>query len=218
MIPIPDALAGFYLFCFAVGFLFVVASLLLGFSHEVLHIPGLGGDGGFDHGALDGGGHGAGGTEDGSASGHGIYHHGGEGLSPFNVTTITAFVAWFGGVGYVVRVYGGAVAAFSLGIAVIAGLVGGGIIFYLMAKVLLPGQRFLDEGEFRIEGTVAHVSIPVVRDEIGEIVYTMGGTRRSDGAKSADGSRIERGTEVVVVKYEKGIAYVEPWSSYLARG
>ena len=38
------------------------------------------------------------------------------------------------------------------------------------------------------------------------------GTRRVCGARSEDGSAIAKGTEVVVTRYEKGIAYVRLWS------
>ena len=35
--------------------------------------------------------------------------------------------------------------------------------------------------------------------------------RRVSGARSEDGIAIEKGTEVVVTRYEKGIAYVRRW-------
>jgi len=37
-------------------------------------------------------------------------------------------------------------------------------------------------------------------------------TRRVCGARSEDGSAIAKGTEIVVTRYEKGIAYVRLWS------
>ena len=41
MFPVPDALAGFYLVCFGVGFLFTFASLFMGLTHDTFHLPGL---------------------------------------------------------------------------------------------------------------------------------------------------------------------------------
>jgi hypothetical protein len=38
------------------------------------------------------------------------------------------------------------------------------------------------------------------------------GTRRVCGVRSEDNSAIAKGTEVVVTRYEKGIAYVRLWS------
>jgi hypothetical protein len=49
---------------------------------------------------------------------------------------------------------------------------------------------------------------------IGEIVYTLGGTRHADGARSESGELIERGTQVVILRVDKGIAYVEPWARF----
>jgi hypothetical protein len=46
----------------------------------------------------------------------------------------------------------------------------------------------------------------------GEIIYTQMGTRRVCGARSEDGSAIAKAAEVVVTRYDKGIAYVRLWS------
>ena len=95
------------------------------------------------------------GSSGGASAGHdGAHHGGGHGVSPINMSTILAFVTWFGGAGYVLRVYGGITGALSLVGAGLAGLVGGAIIFYFLARVLLPNQRFLDPADFQMEGTV----------------------------------------------------------------
>ncbi len=234
MFPIPDALAAFYLTCFAVGFLFVVVSLFLGLTHDTLHLPGLShGDGG--HGGLEGLHHGAAGDTslhggeievtpaaeagpDGAGGTVHPIHHAGHGVSPLNLSTAMAFLTWFGGAGYILRVYAGLWGLASIVAASLAGLAGGAIIFYFLARVLLPGQRILDPADYRMEGTVAEVTVPIQPGMVGEIVYSKGGSRHSDGARSVDGSAIEHGTEVVIVRYERGIAYVEPWSSYVQKG
>ena len=45
---------------------------------------------------------------------------------------------------------------------------------------------------------------------IGEILFTQTGARRSAAARSESGLSIPRGTEVVVLRYDRGIAYVSP--------
>jgi hypothetical protein len=65
-----------------------------------------------------------------------------------------------------------------------------------------------------MEGTVARVTIPIQDGRVGEIVFTREGARRSEGARSATGEPIARGTEVVIVRYDAGLAYVEPWATY----
>ena len=198
MFPIPDTMAGFYLTCFAVGFLFVVVSLFLGVTSDSFHIPGLphGDSGGVHIGDLGdlGAGGDAGVVTDaplgvGSDVGHG--HHG-HGVSPINISTIMAFLTWFGGAGYILQVYAGFWGVLSLVAAAAIGIVGGAIVFYLLARVIYPGQRFLNPADYKMEGTIARVTVPILEGGVGEIVYTKGGSQRSDGARSADGSPIER--------------------------
>ena len=43
------------------------------------------------------------------------------------------------------------------------------------------------------------------------MIYSQEGTRRVAGARSEDGAAIPKGVEVMVTRYEKGIAYVRPW-------
>jgi hypothetical protein len=50
---------------------------------------------------------------------------------------------------------------------------------------------------------------------IGEIIFSQTGARRAAAARSEDGLAIERGTEVVVIRYERGIAYVRRWNDGL---
>jgi hypothetical protein len=56
------------------------------------------------------------------------------------------------------------------------------------------------------------LSVPIRERGTGELIYSQAGTRRVCGARSEDGSAIAKGTEVVVTRYEKGIAYVRLWS------
>lgn len=229
-----DPLEILFVFCFVFGLAMSGLSFLLG----SLHVPGLGHhDGG--HGLGDGHGqaelgHSGGAHADlphqaGGHLAHGSGGHGGhvpvpeegaprahgDGPSPINVNTATAFLAFFGGVGYVLYGALGVGAAVALILAVLAGLGGGAVVFFFLVKVLLAGQRYLDPADFRMEGSIAQVTRTIRSDGIGEIVFTRDGTRRSEGARSATGEAIPAGTEVVILRYEKGLAFVEPWTSYV---
>ncbi|MGA8286755.1 MAG: hypothetical protein WB796_18535, partial [Candidatus Sulfotelmatobacter sp.] len=59
---------------------------------------------------------------------------------------------------------------------------------------------------------LGRICSPIRAGGTGEIIYTQMGTRRVCGARSDEGSVIAKGTEVVVTRYEKGIAYVRLWS------
>ena len=220
-----DPLAAVFVFCFVFGVATSPLSLALGALH------GAGGDGGH---ALDGGhgglhaGHGGGeGTHAvahaGAATGGDDLHlDGGEGhdggVSPFNLQTITTFLAFFGGSGWVLYSSAGLAPALALIAATVIGVAGGGVVFLFLVKVLLKSQQFMDPASSRIEGTVARVSMAIRADGTGEIVFSRDGSRRSEGARSATGAPIAAGTEVVVVRYERGLAYVEPWASYAGEG
>ena len=59
-----------------------------------------------------------------------------------------------------------------------------------------------------MSGVLGRVSIPIRENGTGELIYSQQGTRRSCGARSESGAAIDRGAEVVVMRYEEGIAYV----------
>ena len=188
-------MSSLFLGCFTFGFLFTVASGLLGAfngGHD-LHFPGFHGHGG------------------GHAAGHSQGH-----ASPFNGATIAAFLTWFGGAGYLLTRYSGFAAFSIMAIAILAGLAGGALVFTFLAKFINPRLTVLAPEDFEVEGVVAKVTSTIRRGGTGEIVYTLGGTRHADGARSEAGEQLERGTEVVILRVDKGIAYVDRWSKFAA--
>ena len=217
-----DPLAAVFVFCFVFGVATSLLSLALG------ALQGGGADGGHalgsDHGGMHVGGEGAHGVSHagGAAGGEDLHVDVGDGhgdhVSPFNLQTITTFLAFFGGSGWVLYSSAGLAPALALIIATIIGVAGGAVVFLFLVKVLIASQRFMDPASSRMEGTVARVSMAIRADGTGEIIFSRDGARRSEGARSANGVPIAAGTEVVVVRYERGLAYVEPWASYAGEG
>ena len=210
----------FYLICFAVGFCFSFFSFVFGSSRfGKLHLPHFHGHGlGHVPTAHAPVGHAPSGA--GPAAAHGTAPADGTGghaargvtVSPFNPPTVAAFLAWFGGTGYLLTRFSVFWAGTALFLAVVAGLVGGAIIFFFLAKVLMSDQQFLDPADFEMVGVLGKLSVPIREGGTGELIYSQMGTRRVCGARSEDRSAITKGTEVVVTRYEKGIAYVRLWS------
>ncbi len=202
-------MASFFLGCFAFGLVFTVASFLLGAfgGGHGFHIPGL-------DGLLGGDAAGHGGD---LGAGHGGADHQGTGLSPFNLSTISAFLTWFGGAGYLLERYSSFTGLLIVTLATAAGIVGGGAIFVTLTRYVMPRLTEMRAEDYQLPGTVGRVSSAIRAGGTGEIVYTLAGTRRSDGARSATGEALERGTEVVILKVERGIAYVERWDTYAKR-
>lgn len=216
----------FYLICFAVGFCFSFFSFVLGGSRfGRLHLPHFHGHAGGVHvpSAPVSAGHApVAGAPHAPAVGHAATTHaagtqtgtqgGRSGVSPFNFVTLTAFLAWFGGTGYLLTRYSTLWVGMGLMVSVGSGLVGGGIIFLFLSKVLMADEQCMNAADYEMVGVLGRVTSPIREGGTGEILYSQVGTRRVCGARSEDGSAIAKGTEVVVTRYEKGIAYVQLWS------
>ena len=203
-------LSTLFLGAFFFGLIFSVASLLLGFGQHGLHFDGHQVDlhGGMTHA------HSVPATAHVDAS-----HATGESsaVSPWTITGMTAFVAWFGGVGYLALTEFQVAAWLSLLLAALAGA-GGWRLIYLVFRGLARSERVMDPADYRMEGTVARVSGAIGDGRIGEIQFAKGGVRRSAGARSVDNSTLPRDAEVVIVRYERGIAYVQPWREFVEEG
>jgi membrane protein implicated in regulation of membrane protease activity len=181
----------FYLICFCVGLVLSLISVVGGFAH--LHIGRV-------HVGHAAHGHAANGA------------HRGSGISAVNGFTITVFLCWFGGAGYLLHhssIFGGPLV---LLIALISGVAGAALIWAVLFKLLLPRERVLTPEETEMAGVLAQVS-DSIRDGngIGEIIFSQSGARRAAAARSEDGSAIERGEEVIVIRYDRGVAYVRRW-------
>jgi hypothetical protein len=206
--------ANFYLICFAVGFAFSLLSFLAGGTHWRVHVPQL--PHGLGH-VPAGMGHGVG-AHSPVAAGHapasadGAHTPPAGSISPFNFVTLTAFLAWFGGTGYLLTRYSSLWFVMGLGIALISGTAGGGIVFLFLSKVLTSEEETMDPADYLMVGVLGRTSIPIRAGGTGEIIYSQAGTRRTCGARSEQGAPIPKGTEVVVTRYERGIAYVQLWT------
>jgi hypothetical protein len=215
--------ADFYLICFAVGFCFSFFSFVFGGGRTGrLHLPHFHGHVGgahlpaagvpAAHGPVVTGHAPATGPAPTGTSQSDVHAASGGGVSPFNFVTLTAFLAWFGGTGYLLTRYSGLWVGFGLLASVTSGLMGGGIVFLFLSRVLISDEENMDAADYEMVGVLGRVCSSIRQGGTGEMVYAQMGTRRVCGARSDDGSAIAKGTEVVVTRYEKGIAYVRLWS------
>lgn len=200
----------FFLICFAVGFCFSFFSFVFGgarFGHR-MHVPHFHGHGATHVGAGNAGAHAPGiaGTQ---AGARGAVK---AGMSPLNPPTIAAFLAWFGGTGYLLSRYSALRVGMELLLSIAMGLVGGGVVFLFLSKVLMANDEEMDPADYEMVGVLGRLTVPIRIGGTGELMYSQAGTRRVCGARSEDTRAIEKGTEVVVTRYEKGIAYVKLWS------
>ncbi len=194
-----------FLVCFLVGLSMTALSLVMGMGHfGGIHL----GHGGAAH-----------------ALGHGGTAHGNSATDTptlssgfLNFTTVMTFVTWFGGVGYLLSQYTALGGAVSLVVATASGIGGGSIVALFITRVLEKGQTEVLEADYRMPGTAAHVTSTIYPGYAGEITYALAGSTQTSAARSVSNEEIPRGTEVVVLKYERAVAYVETWQRALGEG
>jgi membrane protein implicated in regulation of membrane protease activity len=184
-------IADIYLFCFGFGFLFSLVAVITG--QLDLEFGGGGDDIGVDIDA---------GVDPGSP-----HHH----VSAFNLGTIAAFLAWFGGTGYLATRFYSVWFVTTFAMAVVSGLVGAYLVYLFLTRVLMRSREELDPADYEMVGVLGQVSGTIRAEGIGEILFSQGGSRRAAPAKSDDGKFIAPGAEVVVTRYENGIAFVRRW-------
>jgi membrane protein implicated in regulation of membrane protease activity len=191
--------ADFYLVCFLVGFILSLLSVVAGSLH--IRLPHLDLHHGVPHvhiGHAQGGGHSA--------------------VSFINFGTIAAFLAWFGGTGYLLTEYSAVWFITALGVSVFSGIGGAAVVFLFLAKVLVAHERPLDPADYEMVGVLGRVSSRIRAGGTGEMIFSQAGSRRSTPVRSEDGTEIPRETEVVVTRFEKGIAYVRRWDELTGAG
>ena len=198
------------LLCFSIGVFWSLASLLLGGLH-------------LGHGGMQGGaGHGHAGHAPGSHS-HGSLHAKMDHSSPswigalVNPSGIAIFLAWFGGVGYLLNRHSGLSFWINLALALAVGLAGAAILATFL-RFLQSHEAPLDPADYDMVGVLGRVSSVIRPEGVGEVIYRRDAGRKHVPARSDTGVRIECGEEVIVTRYEQGIAYVRTWDAMTQSG
>lgn len=191
MFPINDALDAALIGMFLFGVLFTVGSLLLGFAD-------LGVDSDADHGGDIG------------------HDHGFAGL--LNASSILAFITWFGGIGYVVRNGLGWIWPLALVIGFIGAYGAAWVAYQFVRRILRSPDDSLDPHDYERVGVLARVTSSIRSGGVGEIVWEQKGSRMVTSARAIGEAPIGRGTEVLILRVDKGLAIVEPFDPLLNEG
>ena len=151
--------ADFYLICFAVGFLLSAISFIAGGLRWHLHLPH------FprwlwaaDTLTLDTLRSGTRTASHGTARPHAGHQ---APVSPFNFVTLTAFLAWFGGTGFLITRFSSIWFALGLLISMAAGLFGAGIVFLFLTRVLISHEENMDAADYEMVGVLGRISMPI---------------------------------------------------------
>ncbi len=184
-----------YLTCFGVGLVLSLLAFLSGFGH--LHFGHVRMHFGHHHGA---------------ALKSGAQHA--AQMSPLNGFTVVAFLCWFGGTGYLLH-HGSVFSnALVLLLSAVSGFAGASVVFWFLSRVLLAREKTLEPADTDIVGMVGKLSGGIPKRGVGEMLYSQNGARWSAVVRSDDGTAIERGAEVIVMRRAKGVAYVRRWEEF----
>ena len=131
-------IAELYLTCFLVGFALSALSVLLGGVHLHVHLPFH-----FHLGHV----------------GHMSHAGAGQGSLPaVNLGTVTAFLAWFGGIGFLLTRHSHVYALAALLVSIGCGFVGATLVFLLVTRVLLHFEGPMDPADYEMIGVLGRVS------------------------------------------------------------
>ena len=109
--------------------------------------------------------------------------HTGE-VAPINFGTVAAFLAWFGGTGYLLARFSTFWFLLAFGIACASGLVGAAIVFFFLAKVLIRHDEELDPADYDMIGVLGTLSSNIRPSGTGEMIFSQAGTpSRRSGAQ-----------------------------------
>ena len=238
MLIATDALSLVFIACFLFGLLFLLGTALLGNLghagvHSVSHHVGIH-IGGHAHAPHIGGPHSAGHSTHVATHGpaHSVGHTGQTGgtqntashstqgnaslLSYLNPTSIVLFLLGFGFFGYVFHNTAHLLLPFTLLFAVASGIIIAVLLLLMLSRIFGDSEGSTIQDVVDRTGLLGKVSITIPENSLGEIIYiSPGGLRKSIPARSADGRRLERDQEVVVINYQHGVAEVETWERFI---
>src|SRR3989442_13487657 len=138
-------MANFYLAVFIIGFALTVISFVMGVAgHSFGHLGDAGHGGDVGHGADAGEARGA--------------HGASQGVPLLNFGTVTAFMTWFGGIGFLLTAYSQVVGVAAIVLAIVGGLIGGGVIFLFMAQVPAPRHIPPDPADYHLPPPMGRVT------------------------------------------------------------
>ena len=141
----------------------------------------------------------------------GAFDHAGEvggGPSIFSARIMSSFLTAFGVGGVVARYYGLSHPAAS-GVGIAAGVVMSGLVFQF-AKILYSQQASSELKMSSLVGRSAEVSVGIPAGGVGQVTLTVGGQRTEQVARSATGSAVARGTEVLITALRGDSVIVAP--------
>jgi membrane protein implicated in regulation of membrane protease activity len=123
------------------------------------------------------------------------------------------FLAWFGGAGVLLTKTFHLSQWIALPAANASGVFGAYLVYLFVARILTARDHSMKPRDYLLPGTLATLTLAIRDGGTGEIGYVQGGTRKSAAARAEAPEAIALGAEVIVTRFEGGIAYVRRFDS-----
>jgi membrane protein implicated in regulation of membrane protease activity len=134
---------------------------------------------------------------------------------PVNPGAFLVFLSWLGGVGFVLRRAADWPLVAALPVATLLGIGVASVVQRALRKLSNPEGSVLKPEHYRLPGTLGHVSSSIRAGGTGEVIYEQGGVRQVVAARASGAQELPRGTEVVVLSVDRGIATVQVFDPFL---
>jgi hypothetical protein len=121
-------------------------------------------------------------------------------VSPLSPITIATFITVFGGVGVITIQLFDVSPGMSLIISLASGLASGGLMYLFYSQFLIRSQGSSEVSRGELVGLHAEVTVPIGEGATGKVSYHTKSGRMSSMARSLDGSPIQRGQFVEIVR------------------
>src|SRR5215213_4072984 len=144
-------------------------------------------------------------------------HHGHAddgGLLPTSLGALLVFLSWLGGVGFVLSSAAGWPLIAALPVAALLGVGVGAVVQWAVRKLSNPAGSVLEPEQYRLPGTLGRVSSSIRAGGTGEVIYEQAGVRQVVAARAAGAQALPRGTEVLVLSVDNGIAIVQVFDPF----
>jgi hypothetical protein len=216
-----DPLSLMFIACFLVGLIYFIVTALLGnLGHGATHAThAVGHHVGAPIGQHTGVHAHTAGYAQAHASGKGHTSGHNQSLGSFlNPTSVMFFLLGFGFFGYVFHnIVGLEAPLLVLIFSGLSGLVIAALLLLMITRLFGNSESATEQDVSDRTGLLGKVSMTIQEGGLGEVLYiSPGGMRKSIPARSADGQRLERNQEVVVVSYQNGVAEVDTWEHFIS--
>ena len=136
------------------------------------------------------------------------------GLLPVSPGAFLVFLSWLGGVGYLLRRAADWPLIAALPVAALLGIGVASVVQRAIRKLSNSEESVLKPEHYRLPGTLGRVSSPIRAGGTGEVIYEQGGVRQVVAARASGAQELPRGTEVVVLSVDRGIATVQVFDPF----